>query len=443
MKNIHNIYGVCGKPVLHSKSPYVFKILFNRSFLFDSYYIRLSVNTAEEAVNVIRSLDIKGINVTAPFKQDIIEYIDYIDRDTKIISAVNLILNDGNQLKGYNYDHLAVSEVIKKYKKHIINFNCLVIGAGGAGRAAAFAMVKDGYDVTIINRTNEKAQIAANELNCKFSKWSNLEEEIANAGFCINTLPRRSINLDRLFKIGQIVLMADYSGNYKDSNFNPIDGRYWLVEQAYMSYRKFTGFEPSKEIPWYETTKNNRKIDPDFEITKKENISLIGFIGSGKTSIGKALAQKMSKRFIDTDEMIVEKEQMPIKEIFREKGDEYFRNLEREILIALKSEKNLVISCGGGMIINEENRKILKEISNVFWIYSPVQTCINRLENGLRPPLTNPFENIENSIEKAEILFNHRIPYYCEIADTLIFNNNTIEKAADKIYEEIHTYFGS
>ncbi len=132
---------------------------------------------------------------------------------------------------------------------------------------------------------------------------------------------------------------------------------------------------------------------------------------------------------------------MPIREIFKVKGELYFRKLETDILQSLKNDKMNVISTGGGMILDEDNREVLKEISNVFWLFAPVDVCFNRLKDVLRPPLTNPFENIENAEERAEILFSFRIPYYCEIAEALIYNNNSIEKAVGKIYDEVRTKF--
>ncbi|MFC2130932.1 shikimate kinase [Bacteroidota bacterium] len=438
MKFIHDIYAVAGKPILHSKSPYIFQNLFNDSNLFDSYYIRIAADSAKEVINIMKNLDIKGINITSPFKQEIIQYLDELDEHAKKIKAVNTVINKDGSLKGHNTDFIGVIESLKKDNKKLINKKCLVIGAGGAGRAAAYGLVNENADVTIINRTDDKALQASKDFNCNYGEWDKLKNEIQNADICVNSIPHKFLDIDSLFMKEQIVLSADYSSVCLNTLFNNIGGYHWLLNQAYSSFKLFTGISPLRDQSWTQTFTNPNKI----KTVKKEsrqNISLIGFIGSGKTVVGRALAHKLNWNFVDTDELIVEKEGIPIREIFKVKGESYFRKLETGILLSLKNDKKNVISTGGGMILDEHNRKVLKEISNIFWLFAPIDICFKRLKDVLRPPLTNPFENIENAEERAEILFSFRIPYYCEIADALIYNNNSIEKAVGKIYEEVHT----
>ncbi len=449
MINLHNIYGVTGKPILHSKSPDIFNYLKDKLYLFDSDYIRIIADSSSEVIEIMKSLNLKGINITAPFKKSIMEHIDVIDDHAKVIEAVNVVENRDGKLFGYNTDSIGVEDTIKKYNLNKEGFKYLIIGSGGAGKAAAYGLVNSGLDVTIINRTNEKAKIFADKINCKYAEWENLENEINNAELCINTIPFKYLNLNKYFKKEQLVLNADYTNESSSKQNTELNGLEWLINQAVPSFKIFIKVHPEL-VEVCTPIIDERNYNTLFEflnsnnsgVIKKSNIALIGFIGSGKTTIGKLLAEKLNWKFIDTDELIVQKEQIPIREIFRIHGEAYFRNLEKEVLLSIKEKKNVVISCGGGLILDDDNRDILKNISNIFWLFSPIEKCMDRLNSDLRPPLTNPFDSTTDPIEKAEILFNYRIPYYCEVADALVLNNDSISQAVDKIYEEVHTYFG-
>jgi len=437
MINLHNIFGVAGKPILHSKSPDVFNYFHGETHLNDSYYIRIISDSAKEISEIMNTLNIKGLNITSPFKEDIIYYLDEVNAPANIINAVNVIVNYDDKLIGYNTDYIGVIETIKKHDLNKSNLKYLVIGAGGAGRAAAYGLMREGLNVTIINRTNDKAKEYSEKIKCRFADWNSIGDEIKKANVIINTLSSKYFNLDKYDTKGKYVLKADYT----KSNDKNVSGLEWLIHQAMPSLKFFTGLDITVDKTDFNAIieKLNEKSSG---VPKKANISLIGFIGSGKTAIGRILAEKLNWEFIDTDELIVQKENIPIREIFRKFGETYFRNLEREILDSLKDRKNIVISCGGGLILEDDNSELLKEISNIFWIFSPIEKCIERLDNELRPPLTNPFDSVTDPLEKAEILFNYRIPYYCEIADALVYNNYSIDDAVNKIYEEVHTYFG-
>lgn len=436
MRALHNIFGVSGNPILHSKSPDIFSYMFNEYGLFDSFYIRIASDTSEEAIEVMKNLGMQGLNITAPFKTDIIQYLDEIDEHSKKINAVNVIINKNDKLKGYNTDYIGVTESLKTELPDLSNQKCLVIGAGGAGRAAAYGMLKEKAAVTLINRSNDAAEKTALSLGCKFVRWDDLENVIKKEQIIVNTIPNIEFDIRNYLTTNHILLNADYSSEITEMQCKVISGKQWLINQALAAFQIFTGLTPG-----FNKNIFMEKISSGKGIKQKKNIFLIGFIGSGKTAIGKQLAEKLNWKFVDTDELIIEKEGIPISEIFKQKGEPYFREIESEILQSLKNESHTVIAGGGGMVIEEENRIMMIERSNVFWIYSPVDVCIKRLDNGLRPPLSNPFENISDPQERGEILFNFRIPYYCEIADMLIYNNSTVEKAVKKIYDEINSCF--
>lgn len=132
----------------------------------------------------------------------------------------------------------------------------------------------------------------------------------------------------------------------------------------------------------------------------KDNIALIGFMGSGKTTVGRQLAKALEMKFIDIDKMISMKEKKTIPEIFQEKGELYFRNLEREIIEEESRENNIVIATGGGAIVDNENIKNLKKSSYVVYLNTSLECIYERVKNGRNRPLLNDVEDLLGTIEE-------------------------------------------
>lgn len=154
---------------------------------------------------------------------------------------------------------------------------------------------------------------------------------------------------------------------------------------------------------------------------KNGNIILIGFMGSGKTSVGKLLSEKLKYEFRDTDEMIESLEDTTIKKIFRIHGEEFFRDLETTLLLSLRGAlQRTVLSTGGGMPVRERNRKLLKEIGQVVYLRASRATIIDRLAGDKTRPLLEK----GNLNETAGKLLDDRIPYYEEAADIIIDTDN-------------------
>lgn len=170
----------------------------------------------------------------------------------------------------------------------------------------------------------------------------------------------------------------------------------------------------------------------------KDNIVLIGFMGCGKTTVGKALADRMEYEFYDTDEMIEKKENMKIPEIFEKNGEEYFRKVETGLLEKLAaSMEKAVISSGGGLPLRKENRKILKNTGLVVYLNADKETTYNRVKNDKNRPLL-AVEDVKGRIEE---LINIRRPLYEEAAHVSIeTDNQTVEGIIEKIMEKYRKY---
>ena len=163
----------------------------------------------------------------------------------------------------------------------------------------------------------------------------------------------------------------------------------------------------------------------------EKNIYLIGFMGAGKSCVSRAMAGKYGFREIDTDEMIVSREGMPIAQIFEKKGEDYFRDAETAVLKEAAAGKAAVISCGGGVILREQNRRLMRESGEVILLSAKPETIYERVKNAKHRPLLNGRMNVEYIAD----LIKERAPLY-ELAKTgeVITEKKTPEQIAEEIY---------
>ncbi|SNZ08430.1 shikimate kinase [Persephonella hydrogeniphila] len=158
-----------------------------------------------------------------------------------------------------------------------------------------------------------------------------------------------------------------------------------------------------------------------------KNIYLVGFMGSGKSTVGKILAEKLKMRFTDIDQLIEKEEGKAIPQIFKEKGEKYFRELEKKMLEKIQEEKNLVVSTGGGLGADRENMEKMKKNGLVVWLDVSFEEILKRCEGDQNRPLLN------QPVEKIKKLYDKRIPIY-KLAHIHIKTDN---KKPEEIAEEI------
>lgn len=160
-----------------------------------------------------------------------------------------------------------------------------------------------------------------------------------------------------------------------------------------------------------------------------KNIYLVGFMGTGKTTVGKLLAEKLHKEFAELDELIEQKEQRKIADIFSRSGEKYFRQLESDLLKKISVQSNLVVSCGGGLICDNNNAQILRNTGIVFNLEASSTTIYKRTKDFAHRPLLNvkdPFMHIES-------LLQQRKPYYAQAHYTIDTEKKTPEEIVDAI----------
>ncbi len=165
----------------------------------------------------------------------------------------------------------------------------------------------------------------------------------------------------------------------------------------------------------------------------KKNIVLVGFMGSGKTSVGKRLSMMLKREFIDMDDFIEKREQMTVNEIFAKKGEPYFRSLEKELCKRFSTGGGKIIATGGGVIKDAENVANLKEGGTIFYLKSTPEKIADNLKNDN----TRPLLNVDDKVSKIRELMAERASFYENCYDVVI---DVSKQEIEETVRELMTY---
>ncbi|MBQ4517001.1 MAG: shikimate dehydrogenase [Clostridia bacterium] len=403
-------YGCIGKKLTHSFS----KEIHARLADYDYELIEL---TEEEIKPFFESKNFEAINVTIPYKQTVIPYLDSISDIARRIGAVNTIVNKDGKLYGYNTDYYGMKALIERIGLDLQGKKVLVLGTGGTSKTAQIVARDLGAsDVLVVSRSKKE--------NC-----ITYEDAIAghqNAEIIINTTPSgmypdcdaKPIDISPFSNLEGVVdavynpLTTNLVSDAKKKGIKAECGLYMLVMQAVVAVEKFLNTKIPKET-----------ADQVFRsvLSAKENIVLTGMPGSGKSTIGKLLNIE-GFTFIDTDEEIVKRAGCAIKDLISQKGEQYFRVLEAEVIRDASAQSARIISTGGGAILREENVHCLKQNGKLFFIDADLKR--------LRATDDRPLSNTEDKLAK---LYNERIGIYKKTADVTVPDMTTPEAEADYI----------
>ena len=161
----------------------------------------------------------------------------------------------------------------------------------------------------------------------------------------------------------------------------------------------------------------------------KKNLVLTGMMGAGKSTVGKKLAKKLKRKFIDIDQIIEKKEKITIREIFETKGESYFRKVEKKLTLEELKKSNLVIALGGGAFIDPSIRREVKNSSISIWLDLNLKSIILRLRNIRKRPLLNK-NNLEEGLNK---IYSERKKFYNESSFRIKCSSLNINKIVNKI----------
>lgn len=407
-------YGCIGEKLAHSFS----KIIHNE--LCDYEYELMEI-PKDELSDFLTKKDFKAINVTIPYKQEVIPYLNEIDDVAKEIGAVNTVVNKNGRLLGFNTDFSGMTALINKNGIDVKDKKVLILGSGGTSKTA-YAVVRalKAKSVYRVSRAGKDGCIT----------YKNAYSNHSDAEIIINTTP-----CGMYPSIGEAAIDISIFENLSgvvDAVYNPLKsaliveaekrgikacgGLYMLVYQAAAAAEHFIGEKISVS-----------KIDKVYErlLKDKQNLVLIGMPGCGKSTIGKKLAALLNKEFIDTDSLIVDKAGCPIPQIFKQQGEKKFRDIESLVLKEASALQGKIIATGGGAVLRKENVDILKENGIIVFIDRPLEFLV-----------TTDDRPLSNNREKLERLFNERYSIYCDSADITVKAVQKIEQNVEVIKEE-------
>jgi len=411
--NETKLYAVIGNPVKHSLSPDMHNANFE-SLGMKAVYTAVQVDDVKEFVSHVKERGIFVFNATLPHKIEIMKYLDSVDSLAEKIGAVNTVENKDGKLIGHNTDGygalLSLKEKIEVNGKKIV-----ILGAGGAARAVAFTLAEEGAEITILNRDFEKGKKLADGVGAKAVGFTdeNLKKELSDADILINCTSvgmnsneslvpkdylRDLIVFDIVYSPMKTRLLMDAEKN----GCKIITGDNMLVYQGAKAFEIWTGKKADVKIMFNAL---HKRLMP--------NIALIGFMGTGKSVVGKILSENLDREFIDLDEEIVKDAGISIPEIFEKYGEREFRRMEKEVVKRFFGKKNLVVSCGGGAILDDENVKTMKENSAVVLLKASPEKIDERLKEDKSRPLLNQKEKIK----KIEEILNARKERYSSASD--------------------------
>lgn len=423
-----DIYAVVGNPALHSRSPQMFRRAFEAEGI-PATYTRLAADSAAEAMEVARAIGLKGLNVTSPFKEEMLIFIDEMDETAERIGAINTILFDGGRSRGFNLDGDGVVAMCAKAGFRPRGARAAVLGAGGAAKAAANALMWQGANVVMVNRSAERGEQAAKSLGVRFVPLGDAAAELKKAQAVFACWPRSAEHFDHsLLNRGQIL----FDANYGDSIFAKaarragcryISGEEWLIGQALTVFSLFTG----SAVP-DETMRGALE-----EISEKGHVILSGMMGTGKSLVAGELADQLGLEPVDTDATVERMSGKSILEIFETYGEAEFRRLEAVAVEEALGNARSVIALGGGALTNDELAKLAGERGDVVWLWASPKVCAERASNGLRPLLAG------NDPEDAlRGILKERLASYASSSDLIVSTERRDPKEiAEKIFDEI------
>lgn len=428
LSGIKNIFGVTGRPVLHSKSPYIFGLVSGAP------YVRIAAENAREAYDTARSIGLKGLNVTSPFKEEICNYVDELEYPASLLKSVNTIIFGEKGSIGYNTDVNGFEKLLSANNINPWGKKFFIIGSGGAAAAAAYVLINAGAEISVCSRSIKKSEKIAANFKVGLCHWMSITQGLMNADYIVNCIPR-GINVleNASLKKTQAVIDANYGNTILKEHLNSkeikyTDGKDWLTGQARPAFELFLEEDIYKEIEF--PADNTINIDI---------ITLTGFMGSGKSVTGDILARELGYEFYDIDKMIEINAGKDVVSIFDGEGEPYFRRIEAETIKELYTrlsgqKKKAVVSLGGGAVMNEETRNIASAASLIIWLYSSLESCIERLNPGTRPLL-----HTENPLESAKKIFAERVYTYAGISGLVINTSQEPQRTSSKIIRELNS----
>jgi len=408
--------------LIGERLPHSFSKLIHASLGLDYSLVELADAEAVEAF--VKDNTFAGYNVTIPYKKTVMPFLDALDASAVAAGAVNTVVKREGKSIGYNTDVPGMAAGLRAIGADLKGKKVMILGSGGtASTAVCLAKEQGAREIVTVSRTG-----AVNYGNYSLHGDAEVLINCTPAGMYphnqdspadLSALPGVRYVFDAVYNPLTTRLVADA----RKRGLAASCGLSMLVAQAVIAENIFFGSEVFDVGE--QTAQTVTYIDQ-----LQYNIVLVGMPSAGKTSVGQALAERMGKRFVDTDAVIEETAGKPIPEIFQNSGETAFRALEKDAVRRVSREFGQVIATGGGAVLNADNRAELRQNGIVFWLIRDLE----KLSMEGRP--------LSRDMDSLKAMEKIRFPLYNEIKDYAAENGGEIEACVRKIEETFYAHFG-
>ncbi len=413
-------YGLIGEKLKHSYSKIIHEML--REYQYD-----LCPLAPHEVEPFMTQKQWKAINVTIPYKQTVMPFLDTIDDHAKAIGAVNTVVNNNGILEGHNTDFGGFLYLVRAHGVSLRNKNVMILGSGGTHKpVTAVCKAEGAASILTVSRHPKEGEIsyeeAATHKEIHIIVNTTPVGMYPNNGSCLIDMewfPQCEAVFDAIYNPfrTELLLRGEQAG------ILAVNGFEMLVAQAVYAAEFFR----SHPIPHSEIQRIHKALKGQLS-----NLVLIGMPSCGKTAMGKACASRMGKRFVDLDAEAEKIAGMPISQMFEQQGEAAFRELETQLCRRFGAENGMVISTGGGVVKNPENIRALRQNGGIVFL----DRSVDRLSVGGGRPLST-------SREALRQMEQQRRPLYEKSADKIVQNQGSFDRVVAEIQEAFYEISGT
>lgn len=428
-------FALIGYPIGHSVSPELHAAVFSRLHM-NARYDAVAVESEQlSAFTDYARMHLRGFNITIPHKKAILPFLDEIDPAAAAIGAVNTVLVRDGKLIGSNTDYSGLEKALRAgFPSFGEGGEACILGCGGFARVAAVLLARNGYRVTVAARDLAKAQAFVDSLPehdgmsvCTLSGLpAGHPARIVINCTPVGMAPKEGLSPVNLKRFTQVQFVYDAIYNpprtalLRDAQARGVafdNGLSLLIGQGLNAEEIWQGRPmPPELMPLL-----SRQLVIDLARRRIAahpggNLILSGFMGSGKTTVGKRLAAMLDMPFVDVDSTIEQDTAMPISEIFSQFGEPHFRALERAATSKACTGHGAVISLGGGAILDDDNAVVCRRGGLTVFLEGAMEYYLRNLgfSDGTRPMING------KSPEEIRALYQERLPFYRSRCDFVV-----------------------
>ena len=400
--------GLIGEHLSHSFSPQIHNELADYSY-------GLYELSRDELEDFVKNGELDAFNVTRPYKQDVIKFLDEISPEAQAIGSVNTVVRrkDG-RLCGYNTDYFGFSHIVDLLGVDVREKKAVVLGAGGTSLTACAVLRDRGVgELVVLGRADNTpenlykhrdADIVINTTPVgMYPKVGLSPADLSVFDRCIGVL-------DVIFNPARTALLLQA----EERNIPYVNGLPMLVAQAAKAFEFFTG--DTCEAGCIERITS-------IIARKTRNIVLVGMPGCGKSTVGRIIAKELGREIFDADTEFEKMHGISPADCINERGEEEFRRLESETLSELGKQSGIVLATGGGAVTRECNYAPLHQNGSIFFIERELK---NLARNGRPLSMKTP----------PEQMYAQRVSAYRRFADSTVRSNEVIRDTAAKIISD-------